>query len=624
MNTQSVLFFIFLIFTSSINSLTLKTNKLDSRAQTKQIKKMKLELINSDASKESVQYIYDKVSAMLEEAKAQQEKHNSLYNEKKEQCEKKTTTKADYVLVNGAEMTPEACLAEKEEYTRKKEEINKKIEEMNKTLEDLNKVLNDESGDSLSTLKDKFIAFLKEKFGISLVQFDLLDRAKDFVTSAKQNGQAQDSATVKVGDYGVKGDLSYKDGKLQGSLNLFGGKQQQKTQAQPQKVQTPSQPIVDDSEDILVKPTQTQTVQSQPQKVQSQPQTQTVQSQPQKVQTPSQSQTVQSQPQTVQSQPQKVQTPSQPQTAQSQPQKVQTPSQSQTVQSQPQKIQSQPQKVQSQPQTQTVQSQPQKVQTPSQPQTIQTPSQSQTVQTPSQPQTPQVEDTIIENPEPVIEEPETVPQPQTPVVEQPESAPVQDTVDEPIDESKESEQIISSQQPVESSELPTIQEVITPVEQPKQEESFVDYIKDIIKKIATYKLGLSSLDSVKEKVSELKAKVESGIEEQKAELAKLEEKEAEYGNCEPAEIQVPNEDAQCARLQEEYNKQLENRAKNVALLGEVLEIVKEKMDTIPKGLLVTYYDTESFFRGQKPLGFVKPIMHQLKAKFLVQPEQQKN
>ena len=577
MNTQSVLFFIFLIFTSSINSLTLKTNKLDSRAQTKQIKKMKLELINSDASKESVQYIYDKVSAMLEEAKAQQEKHNSLYNEKKEQCEKKTTTKADYVLVNGAEMTPEACLAEKEEYTRKKEEINKKIEEMNKTLEDLNKVLNDESGDSLSTLKDKFIAFLKEKFGISLVQFDLFDRAKDFVTSAKQNGQAQDSATVKVGDYGVKGDLSYKDGKLQGSLNLFGGKQQQKTQAQPQKVQTPSQPIVDDSEDILVKPTQTQTVQSQPQKVQSQPQTQTVQSQPQKVQAPSQSQTVQSQPQ----------------------------------------------KIQSQPQTQTVQSQPQKVQTPSQPQTIQTPSQSQTVQTPSQPQTPQVEDTI-ENPEPVTEEPETVPQPETPVVEQPESAPVQDTVDEPIDESKESEQIISSQQPVESSELPTIQEVITPVEQPKQEESFVDYIKDIIKKIATYKLGLSSLDSVKEKVSELKAKVESGIEEQKAELAKLEEKEAEYGNCEPAEIQVPNEDAQCARLQEEYNKQLENRAKNVALLGEVLEIVKEKMDTIPKGLLVTYYDTESFFRGQKPLGFVKPIMHQLKAKFLVQPEQQKN
>ena len=105
-------------------------------------------------------------------------------------------------------------------------------------------------------------------------------------------------------------------------------------------------------------------------------------------------------------------------------------------------------------------------------------------------------------------------------------------MDEPIDESKESEQIISSQQPVESSELPTIQEVITPVEQPKQEESFVDYIKDIIKKIATYKLGLSSLDSVKEKVSELKAKVESGIEEQKAELAKLEEKEAEYGNCE--------------------------------------------------------------------------------------------
>ena len=590
MNTQSVLFFIFLIFTFSITSLTLKTNKLDSRSQPTLIKQMKLALINSDASKESVQYIYDKVSAMLEEAKAQQEKHNSLYNEKKEQCEKKTTTKADYVLVNGAEMTPEACLAEKEEYTRKKEEINKKIEEMNKTLEDLNKVLNDESGDSLSTLKDKFIAFLKEKFGISLVQFDLLDRAKDFVTSAKQNGQAQDSATVKVGDYGVKGDLSYKDGKLQGSLNLFGGKQQQKTQAQPQKVQTPSQPIVDDSEDILVKPTQTQTVQSQPQKVQSQPQTQTVQSQPQKVQTPSQSQTVQSQTQTVQYQPQKVQTPSQPQTAQSQPQKVQTPSQSQ------------PQKIQSQPQTQTVQSQPQKVQTP------------------SQPQTPQVEDTI-ENPEPVTEEPETVPQPQTPVVEQPESAPVQDTVDEPIDESKESEQIISSQQPVESSELPTIQEVITPVEQPKQEESFVDYIKDIIKKIATYKLGLSSLDSVKEKVSELKAKVESGIEEQKAELAKLEEKEAEYGNCEPAEIQVPNEDAQCARLQEEYNKQLENRAKNVALLGEVLEIVKEKMDTIPKGLLVTYYDTESFFRGQKPLGFVKPIMHQLKAKFLVQPEQ---
>ena len=574
MNTQSVLFFIFLIFTSSINSLTLKTNKLDSRAQTKQIKKMKLELINSDASKESVQYIYDKVSAMLEEAKAQQEKHNSLYNEKKEQCEKKTTTKADYVLVNGAEMKIETCLAEKEEYTMQKEEINKKIEEMTQTLEELNKVLNDESGDTLSTLKDKLIAFLKEKLGISLVQFDLLDRAKDFVTSAKQNGQAQDSATVKLGDYGVKGDLSYKDGKLQGSLNLFGGKQQQKTQAQPQKVQTSSQPIVDNSEDIMVKPPQTQTVQSQPQKIQSQSQTQKVQSQPQKIQ--------------------------------SQPQKVQ---------SQPQKIQSQPQKVQSQ--TQTVQSQPQKVQTQ---QIVQEPVDDVLVK---EPQAQKVDDTIV-TPEPVIEEPETVPQPQTPIVQQPESSPIQDTVEEPIDESKESEQIISSQQPIESTEQPKIQEEIATVEQPKKEESFVDYIKDIIKRIATYKLGFSSLDSVKEKVSELKVKIESGIEEKKAELAKVEEKEAEYGDCEAAEIQVPNEDAQCARLQEEYNKQLENRAKNVALLGEVLEIVKEKMDTIPKGLLVTYYDTESFFRGQKPLGFMKPIMHQLKAKFLVQPSQQKH
>ena len=562
MNTQSVLFFVFLIFTSSINSLTLKTNKLDSRAQTKQIKKMKLELINSDASKDSVQYIYDKVSAMLEEAKAQQEKHNSLYNEKKEQCEKKTTTKADYVLVNGAEMKIETCLAEKEEYTMQKEEINKKIEEMTQTLEELNKVLNDESGDTLSTLKDKLIAFLKEKLGISLVQFDLLDRAKDFVTSAKQNGQAQDSATVKLGDYGVKGDLSYKDGKLQGSLNLFGGKQQQKTQAQPQKVQTSSQPIVDNSEDIMVKPPQTQTVQSQPQKIQSQ-------------------------------------------------------SQTQKVQSQPQKIQSQPQKVQSQ--TQTVQSQPQKVQTPSQP-IVQEPVDDVLVK---EPQAQKVDDTIV-TPEPVIEEPETVLQPQTPIVQQPESTLIQDTVEEPIDESKESEQIISSQQPIESTEQPKIQEEIATVEQPKKEESFVDYIKDIIKRIATYKLGFSSLDSVKEKVSELKVKVESGIEEKKAELAEVEEKEAEYGECEPAEIQVPNEDAQCARLQEEYNKQLENRAKNVALLGEVLEIVKEKMNTIPKGLLVTYYDTESFFRGQKPLGFMKPIMHQLKAKFLVQPSQQKH
>ena len=562
MNTQSVLFFIFLIFTSSINSLTLKTNKLDSRSQTKQIKKMKLELINSDASKESVQYIYDKVSAMLEEAKAQQEKHNSLYNEKKEQCEKKTTTKADYVLVNGAEMKIETCLAEKEEYTMQKEEINKKIEEMTQTLEELNKVLNDESGDTLSTLKDKLIAFLKEKLGISLVQFDLLDRAKDFVTSAKQNGQAQDSATVKLGDYGVKGDLSYKDGKLQGSLNLFGGKQQQKTQAQPQKNQTPSQPIVDDSEDIMVKPPQTQTVQSQPQKIQSQ-------------------------------------------------------SQTQKVQSQPQKIQSQPQKIQSQ--TQTVQSQPKKVQTPSQP-IVQEPVDDVLVK---EPQAQKVDDTIV-TPEPVIEEPETVPQPQTPIVQQPESTPIQDTVEEPIDESKESEQIISSQQPIESTEQPKLQEEIATVEQPKKEESFVDYIKDIIKRIATYKLGFSSLDSVKEKVSELKVKIESGIEEKKAELAKVEEKEAEYGDCEAAEIQVPNEDAQCARLQEEYNKQLENRAKNVALLGEVLEIVKEKMNTIPKGLLVTYYDTESFFRGQKPLGFMKPIMHQLKAKFLVQPSQQKH
>lgn len=166
-----------------------------------------------------------------------------------------------------------------------------------------------------------------------------------------------------------------------------------------------------------------------------------------------------------------------------------------------------------------------------------------------------------------------------------------------------------------------MEEIIESSEEPKKEDTIVDYIKDIIKRILSYKIGLSSLDSVKDKIRELKTKVESRIEDKKEELKQIEEKEAELGDCEPEVIQVPNESEQCAHIIEEYNKQLENRAKNVALLGEVLEIVQSKMVNIPKSLLVTYYDTESFFRGHKSLDFAKPILKQIKAKFLINPQQ---
>ena len=72
MKTQTTIFLIFLLCSSSINSLSMK---LDSTSQTKQIQQVKVELINSDLGKTSLQMIYNKVEALLNELKNQQEKN---------------------------------------------------------------------------------------------------------------------------------------------------------------------------------------------------------------------------------------------------------------------------------------------------------------------------------------------------------------------------------------------------------------------------------------------------------------------------------------------------------------------------------------------------------------------
>ena len=89
MKIQSTIFFIFLILTNSINSLSIK---LDSRAQSRQIQKVKSDLINSECMNtgsdcaSNLQYIYDRVEELLKEARAQQEKHNELQIQNYQQC----------------------------------------------------------------------------------------------------------------------------------------------------------------------------------------------------------------------------------------------------------------------------------------------------------------------------------------------------------------------------------------------------------------------------------------------------------------------------------------------------------------------------------------------------------
>ena len=256
MRTSSVLFVIFLIFT---NSLPLQHRKLDSYRQRVEIESISLEFFSGAPSKEKLEAIYAKVEKLLEEAKLQQTRHNQMYIENEKQCKKEQAQKqalidTDSSSIETAENTKVECEKTLKEINEVKEGINKKIEKLNEYIVQLDKAINDETGMKelnidFKVILEKLIEMIKQKVtGTSFVQFDFLDRAKNFVNEGVENGKASQSETFSIGGLNLKGDLGYQNGKLTGSLSLFGDEQQQPQQPVVQQpiVQQPvlQQPIV--------------------------------------------------------------------------------------------------------------------------------------------------------------------------------------------------------------------------------------------------------------------------------------------------------------------------------------------------------------------------------------------
>ena len=261
MRTSSVLFVIFLIFT---NSLPLQHRKLDSYRQRVEIESISLEFFSGAPSKEKLEAIYAKVEKLLEEAKLQQTRHNQMYIENEKQCKKEQAQKqalidTDSSSIETAENTKVECEKTLKEINEVKEGINKKIEKLNEYIAQLDKAINDETGMKelnidFKTILEKLIEMIKQKVtGTSFVQFDFLDRAKNFVNEGVENGKASQSETFSIGGLNLKGDLGYQNGKLTGSLSLFGDEQQQPVVQQPvvqepivqqPVVQQPQQPVV--------------------------------------------------------------------------------------------------------------------------------------------------------------------------------------------------------------------------------------------------------------------------------------------------------------------------------------------------------------------------------------------
>ena len=274
MRTSSVLFVIFLIAT---NSLPLHHHKLDSNRHRVEIESISLQFFSGAPSKEKLEAIYAKVEKLLEEAKLQQTRHNQMYIENEKQCRKEQAQKqalidTDSSSIETAENTKVECEKTLKEITEIKEGINKKIEKLNEYIAQLDKAINDESGMKelnidFKAILEKLVEMIKQKVtGTSFVQFDFLDRAKNFVNKGMETGKASQSETFSIGGLNLKGDLGYQNGKLTGSLSLFGDEQQKQQQPVVQQpvVQQPvvQQPVV--QQPVVQQPVVQQPVVQQP------------------------------------------------------------------------------------------------------------------------------------------------------------------------------------------------------------------------------------------------------------------------------------------------------------------------------------------------------------------------
>ena len=256
MQTSSVLFLIFLLCSNNISSLSLKKRHLDPSGDSVQIKSITIDLIHPQYDTERLHETYNQVEKLLADARAQQERHNHMYIEKQKQCkveqvQKQALVEADSAIIKAAEEARKECYVTQEELLKKKQEIEFKIQNLEEQIKAIQDAIENEDkvkelNINFGILIQKIMEFLKGEVKTMdvFLQFDWLNRAKDFIKESKEKGEAEESETIKIGGLNIKGDLKFKDGKLHGSLDWFRDqekKEETETVQPQQQFQLPQQ-----------------------------------------------------------------------------------------------------------------------------------------------------------------------------------------------------------------------------------------------------------------------------------------------------------------------------------------------------------------------------------------------
>ena len=599
MRTSSVLFVIFLLCT---NSLPLNFRKLDSNHHKVIIDRIKVEFFNGEPSLEKLEELYAKVEKLLEEAKVQQTRHNQMYIEnekrcKKEHVEKQALIDTDTSAIETAELEKIECENTLKQIKETKDGIYLKIEKLNEYIAQLDKAINDENGMKelnidFKAILEKLVEMIKNKVtGTSFVQFDFLNRAKNFINSGIDNGKAKESETIKIGGLNIKGDLGYQNGKLTGSLNIFGDKKEQEEPVvQEPVVQEPvvQEPVV--QEPVVQEPVVQEPIVQQP-----------------IVQEPV------------------IQVPQQP--------IVQEPIVQQPVVQQPivqQPIVQQPivqQPIVQQPVVQQPVVQQPIVQVPQQPIVQQPVVQQPVVQQPivQQPvieqQLPLLDD-VIEQPTPMQQIITQQPIIQQQIISQPQ-VPLQQQIIQPQIPVEIPQQPIAQLPQQTITQQPILQQPIIEMEEKTEEiieegedlfSKLISTLKALLIDLNLYKIGLTSHDKIKEKLITLKTSFEETKETLENELEPLIEQEKFATECIANQEKIIDEavvnvdgnqklqDAS-AQLCKEFGQDFVNhgkqRAANVHALGELLKEIRNKIDHMPENIINKYREAVEYFKNNQ-------------------------
>ena len=596
MRTSSVLFVIFLLCT---NSLPLNFRKLDSNHHKVIIDRIKVEFFNGEPSLEKLEELYAKVEKLLEEAKVQQTRHNQMYIEnekrcKKEHVEKQALIDTDTSAIETAELEKIECENTLKQIKETKDGIYLKIEKLNEYIAQLDKAINDENGMKelnidFKAILEKLVEMIKNKVtGTSFVQFDFLNRAKNFINSGIDNGKANESETIKIGGLNIKGDLGYQNGKLTGSLNIFGDKKEQEEPlVQEPVVQEPvvQEPVV--QEPIVQQPIVQEPVIQVPQ----QPIVQEPIVQQPIVQQPIPQQPIVQQP--------VVQQPI-----------VQQPIVQQPIVQQP--IVQQP--IVQQPVVQQPVVQQPVVQQPIVQQPI--------VQQPVIEQQLPLLDDVIEQPTPMQQIITQQPIIQQQIISQPQ-VPLQQQIIQPQIPVEIPQQPIAQLPQQTITQQPILQQPIIEMEEKTEEiieegedlfSKLISTLKALLIDLNLYKIGLTSHDKIKEKLITLKTSFEETKETLENELEPLIEQEKFATECIANQEKIIDEavvnvdgnqklqDAS-AQLCKEFGQDFVNhgkqRAANVHALGELLKEIRNKIDHMPENIINKYREAVEYFKNNQ-------------------------